>query len=146
MARGLVPPGPWRKSSALGVLGFLGAAAAQARKRLGPTLAEVEAHHDLIPLHVMTDSENLAQAIRRDAGQIQDKRLRIVIAMLRQTCEIEPSVTIRWVPTHLMVADPLTKLGLDPALFRAFLASCVCSPAPVPKLKRKQATWMPCHR
>ena len=71
----------------------------------------------------MTDSENLAQAIRKGAGQIQDKRLRIVIAMLRQTCDIEPSVTIEWTPTHLMVADPLTKMGLDLRLVRAFLAN-----------------------
>ena len=93
----------------------------------------------MLPLIVCTDSENLTQAIRRDAGQIQDKRLRIVIAMLRQTCEIEPSVTVRWVPTHLMVADALTKTGLDLVLIRAFLCACVCFPAPKPKPKKKPA-------
>ena len=118
--------------------GVLGAAAAQARRRLGPTLSEVESHHTSLPLMVLTDSENLTQAVRKDAGQIQDKRLRIVIAMLRQTCEIEPSVTVRWVPTHLMVADALTKLGLDVTLIKAFLGSRLCVPTPKPKPKLKK--------
>ena len=45
-----------------------------------------------------------------DAGQIQDKRLRIVVCMLRPAVHEEPRVALVWQPTYRMVADGLTKI------------------------------------
>ena len=95
------------------------------------TLRVIESDMKSFPVTVITDSDNLAQSLRKDAGQIQDKRLRIVISMLRQTLEIESFLTIRWLPTHLMVADALTKLGLPMELLEAFLGSQKVSPKPL---------------
>ena len=44
----------------------------------------IEAKSD-IPTHAFTVSDNLETTIRRDSGVVRDKRLCIVIAMLRQT-------------------------------------------------------------
>ena len=53
---------------------------------------------------VITDSDNLAQSLRKDAGQIADKRLRTVISVLRQTLEIELFSTIKRLPVELLEA------------------------------------------
>ena len=95
------------------------------------TLKLIENDMRAYPISVITDSDNLAQSLRKDAGQIQDKRLRIVMSMLRQTLEIESFLTVRWLPTHLTVADALTKLGLPLELLEAFLGSHKVSPKPL---------------
>ena len=103
------------------------------------TLKKIEQDLLSYPICCMTDSDNLSQSLRKDAGQIQDKRLRIVIAMLRQTLELEPHVRVKWIPTHMMVADPLTKLGLPLDLLDAFMASRKVSVTP----NKKYANWSP---
>lgn len=51
-----------------------------------------------------------------------DKRVAIDLAILKQ-CHQRTGLVIRWCPTHLMLADGLTKDQLDPAdLLRAALA------------------------
>ena len=92
-----------------------------------PDLRAIEQGSVSVPVRALTDSENLSLSIRRDAGAVADKRLRIVIAMLRQTVHDvalrgKHSVSIEWVPTHKMVADALTKI-MDRGMIRAFLMS-----------------------
>ena len=96
----------------------------------------------VIPIRALTDSENLSHSIRRDAGVVQDKRLRIVIAMLRQTVHEmtmkgRPQVQVDWVPTYMMLADCLTKL-MDRSMFRAFLTATAFT-ATAPSSRPKKA-------
>ena len=53
---------------------------------------------------------------RGDSGAGRDKRLRIVIAMLREVLKLEPWVEILWSPTNRMFADGLTKVD-SPLVF-----------------------------
>ena len=75
-------------------------------------------------VYLRTDSDNLSKSLHKDSGSVKDKRLRIVISMLRETLELEPWVKVQWAPTHEMVADCLTKVDspLLP-LFEAFMRS-----------------------
>ena len=87
-------------------------------------LQAVSKIHGRIPIVCCTDSDNLEKSIESDSGGTKDKRLRIVVAMLREVVEIEPWVKILWINTQRMVADPLTKL--DSPLFKLledFMAS-----------------------
>ena len=61
------------------------------------------------PVTVYTDSDHLTNAVK-------DKRLRIVIAMLREVLEPEPWVKILRIPTNRMFADGLTKID-SPLVF-----------------------------
>eukprot|EP00972_Heterocapsa_arctica_P104045 15334143-Heterocapsa_arctica.AAC.1 len=47
-----------------------------------------------------------------DCGLAQDKRLRVMIAQLRQMLH-NPLTTVRWIDTLLMLADALTKLEAE---------------------------------
>ena len=83
---------------------------AQAPKPGVSKLRTVEKIPLKIPIVVYTDSDNLTKSCRMDSGGVKDKRLRIVISMLREVLEIEPWVKITWLPTSRMIADALTKL------------------------------------
>jgi len=77
------------------------------------------------PLITFTDSHNLADTVGKDAGTCADKRLRIVISMLRQAFAPGEGTVLLWLQTVYMVADGLTKL-LTPkqkALIRAYFGS-----------------------
>ncbi|CAE8601098.1 unnamed protein product [Polarella glacialis] len=60
-------------------------------------------------LTVVTDSHNLAATLPKDSTCVSDKRLRIVVAMLRQCFDTGEHATLLWKPTGLMLADALTK-------------------------------------
>ena len=99
-------------------------------------LREIEKADVTLPIRIQTDSENLAQSIRKDAGQVQDKRLRIVIAMLRQAVTLMTQrrgtgLVIEWIPTWKMVADALTKL-MEASMLRAFLSAAAFKATPPP--------------
>ena len=74
------------------------------------TLRTVERTRNIYPIYCFTDSDNLTKSCRQDSGGVKDKRLRIVISMLREVLEIEPWVKIVWGPTNRMIADAFTKL------------------------------------
>ena len=63
-----------------------------------------------IPLIVVTDSKNLEQTVPADTTAVADKRLRIVICMLRQFFVEDELGKLQWVPTKLMLGDQLTKV------------------------------------
>ena len=62
------------------------------------------------PTACCTDSDNLDKSIKSDSGTVKDKRLWIVVAMLREVVELEPWLKVLWINTQRMVADGLTKL------------------------------------
>ena len=89
---------------------------AQPPKGSGSTLQRISKIEHQYPVTVYTDSDNLTKSCRVDSGAVKDKRLRIVIAMLREVLEIEPWVKILWIPTNRMFADGLTKVD-SPLVF-----------------------------
>lgn len=70
------------------------------------------------PITTFTDSNSLYTTVRRDTGTSSDKRLAIVVAALRETfgTEQEAPAELKWISTHKMVADGLTKLMPSVAL------------------------------
>ena len=82
---------------------------------------EDDSASSLFPVLAGTDNDNLQKSVHKDTGQIQDRRLRIVVAMIRQSV-LAPCVSLRWVPTWAMTADGLTKVT-DGGMLRAFLGA-----------------------
>ena len=56
---------------------------------------------------VFTDSDSLANTVKKDVRQSHDKRFRIVVSMLREGFRAVENTSLQWLPTHLPVA--LTK-------------------------------------
>ena len=69
-----------------------------------------------------SDAHNLTQTVGKDTGAVQDKRLRIVVTMLRDSTAALQNTTLEWVPTWKMVADALTKI-MDTGVLRAAAAA-----------------------
>eukprot|EP00974_Lingulodinium_polyedra_P025790 2491598-Lingulodinium_polyedra.AAC.1 len=65
-----------------------------------------------------THSDNLSKSIGKDAGVVQDKRLCVVISMLRQAVAPEEGTTVLRVPATMMAADPFAK-NMDPTIIVA---------------------------
>ena len=63
---------------------------------------------------MFTDSDSLANIVKKDVGQGHDKRFRIVVSMLREGFRAVENTSLQWLRTHMQVADPLTKtMGRD---------------------------------
>ena len=77
------------------------------------SLKDVEKESLKKPALVFIDS--LANTVKKDVGQSHDKRFRIVVSMPREKFRaVENNTSLQWLPTHLQVADPLTKtVGRD---------------------------------
>ena len=58
-------------------------------RKPGSTLQQVEKVRWKIPIACCTSSDNLDKSIKTDAGSMRDKRLRIVVAMLREVVELD---------------------------------------------------------
>lgn len=76
-------------------------------------------------LVVHTDAMNLKTTCSRDCGSVADKRLRIVVAMLRQSFTPSRNTHLSWIHTGKMVADALTK-QMDSQILRAFFKTHSC--------------------
>ena len=61
------------------------------------------------PAIVFTDSDTLANTVKKDVGQSHDKRFRVVVYMLLEGFGELENTSLQWLPTHLQAADPLTK-------------------------------------
>ena len=78
---------------------------------------------DRIPIIGITDCKSLYDAIHSvsSPAKLDDKRVAIDLAIIRQAKE-RTQMKVRWCPTELMLADPLTKDKADSAdLLRAAL-------------------------
>ena len=82
-----------------------------------------------------SDARSLVDMISKDAGRPSDKRLRITLAALKQTLN-QPSTYCKWIDTLNMLADGLTKEGVEKtALLREVMARGVWSHAQTDKAK-----------
>ncbi len=74
-----------------------------------------------LPLMSCTDCKSLHDAIRT-TNTVEDKGLRIPMACIRQKYNRKEAEFV-WVPTHLQLADCLTKAGASSALLRDVLVN-----------------------
>ena len=72
-------------------------------------LKDVEKESLKRPALVFSDSDSLANTVKKDVGQCHDKRFRIVVSMLREEFRAVENISLQWLPTHLQVAVLLTK-------------------------------------
>ncbi|CAK0854411.1 unnamed protein product [Prorocentrum cordatum] len=105
-----------------------------------PRLKDVERQADDIKMTTFTDSKNLEETVEKDAGVVQDKRLRIVVSFLRET--FAPAAAIlRWIPTRGIVAGALAKV-MRAGLLMAFMSGRdVGFSVPAPKSKNFVQVW-----
>ena len=85
-------------------------------------LKEVESRSSKWPGIVLSDSNSLTTTVNTDVSgsQSTDRRLRIVIAMLREVfTDPLANLGLKWIPTWAQAADPLTKLMLPRVLLAA---------------------------
>ena len=61
------------------------------------------------PALVFTDGDSLASRVNQYVRQSHDKGFRIVVSMLRGRFRSAENISLTWLPTHLQVADPVTK-------------------------------------
>ena len=76
-------------------------------------------------IYVHTDAMNLKTTCMRDCGSVADKRLRIVVAMLRESFQSSRNTHLAWIATGKMVADALTK-AMDTGILRRFFETVAC--------------------
>ncbi len=69
-----------------------------------------------------TDARALSSHLLRDAGQVANKQLRVVIANLRELLAM-PGIICRWVDTAVQLADCTTKGEIERGYLRAVMAS-----------------------
>ena len=74
------------------------------------SLKNVEKESLKRPALVFTDNDSLENTVKKDVGQSHDKRFRNVVSMLREGFRAVESTSLQWLPTHLQVANPLTKM------------------------------------
>ena len=65
------------------------------------SLKNVEKENSRRPALVFTDSDSLANTVKKDVGQSHDKRFRIVVSMLREGFREVENTSLQWLPTHL---------------------------------------------
>jgi len=83
-----------------------------------PVIKQIENSENRCPLVVCTDSNNLFTVMPKDTTTVADKRLRIVIAALRQSFS-DNKTQLKWISTKKMLADPLTKVVKEDLLVSA---------------------------
>ena len=65
------------------------------------SLKNVEKESLKRPALVFTDSDSLANIVKKDVGQSHDKRFRIVVSMLREGFQAVENISLLWLPTHI---------------------------------------------
>ena len=79
---------------------------------------ELDVHYLKEKIICITDARSLEQTLNKDAGQPQDKRVRILLAQVKDLLgendfEDDSPAYAHWCDTSRMLADVLTKLGCD---------------------------------
>ena len=110
--------------------------AAEAAEWLGVVVAEtrcpteavleLEKSRSMPPLVWFTDSDSLYKLLRKDCGKPADKRVRIVMAQLKQM--MNDGASLHWLDTLVNIADPLTKEGLDTSLLKLAMTDGLFDP------------------
>ena len=76
-----------------------------------------------------TDSDSLYKLLVKDCGKPTDRRVRIVVAQLKQML-MSDLMMFYWIDTLVNLADPMTKEGLDTSLIRMAMMENKYSPEP----------------
>ena len=84
-----------------------------------------------------TDAASLERHLATDTGKLQDRRLRILVAQIREMLD-DPLVTLRWADTQVMLADSLTKLSVERAYLLEAMRTGCWSPASTPESLQKK--------
>ena len=101
------------------------------------TLSEIKSKAKLYPIYLTTDADSLRSHLSTDTGAPADKRLRVLVAQIRQ-CLQEENVHLSWADTQVMLADSLTKLEAEREYLLRAIATGVWTPASTPEsLKAK---------
>lgn len=84
----------------------------------GVCLLDLDEHYKKSLLMAFTDAKSLESTLNRDAGQPTDKRVKILLAQVREflgqpNYDDDDEVRAYWVDTAQMVADVLTKAGCE---------------------------------
>ena len=89
---------------------------------LRQTLMEMLPAKTNIPIIGITDSKSLWDNIQ-STSQADDLKLRREVASIREQLELKEVTEIKWTPTHLQLADSLTKLSASPELLIKVITS-----------------------
>ena len=87
----------------------------------GVLLRDLDAHYRKGKLVCVTDAKSLEATLNRDTGAPQDKRVRILVAQIREMIgennfeDEAESAFAHWCDTSQMLADVLTKIGCERA-------------------------------
>ena len=102
-------------------------------------LNEMDGNELLLPVMWYTDAKSLYDVVTRDTSMAADKRLRLILAQLRELIA-QPGVRMEWVDTQLMLADALTKLECERDYLVQAIADNAWDTTPTPvTLAAKQA-------
>ena len=71
-------------------------------------------------LNILSDSKSLIDAVRGNKP-IGNKQLRMNVEIIKQSLREKDVTTINWVPSEKMIADILTKKGVNPVPLRRIL-------------------------
>ena len=86
-----------------------------------------------------TDARSLRDVLAKDCGQVADRRLRIIVAQLKEYASTDLSRVV-WIDTKIMLADSLTKTEGEPSYLLEAISSGRWSTASTPEaLERKTA-------
>eukprot|EP00435_Cladocopium_sp_Y103_P057754 s1878_g20.t1 len=86
------------------------------REILNPnvSLTDLEDHYPKKPIIAFTDAKSLEATIVKEAGQPSDKRVKLLVAQIKEY--LAENCRVIWVDTSQMLADVLTKVGCERAL------------------------------
>ena len=73
-----------------------------------------------IKLRVVTDSKSLVEAVSGNKP-MDNKRLRVNLETIRQNLQLREVESIKWMPGKKMLADVLTKRGVNPSQMEELL-------------------------
>ena len=111
----------------------------------GVALRILETEYVKKPVVAFTDAKSLEATIVKDAGQPTDKRVKILVAQIKELINhtngpLDDNVVIYWVDTSQMVADVLTKIGCERELLQHVLSEGCWQLLPTQKaIEKKQA-------
>ncbi len=75
-------------------------------------------------IHAFTDSASLVESIK-STKPVDEGNMRVCIHRIKDHLDHQDVKSVRWVPTEMMLADPLTKKKADTSALTELLATGV---------------------
>ena len=86
------------------------------------SLGELMYSEKKLQVQVYTNAKSMYDVVVKDTSRPRDKRLRVVVAQLRELFGVE-GTELKWIDNSMMLADCLTKIGAE----RGYLLDAVTS-------------------